>query len=89
MFECRGCESKDKEIGHLRSHVDELLKLVERAQARVTELADPGIGRRINPPAPGPGWRETQDRFRIQPQYPGYEPRPEPAFEVTDGVEKS
>lgn len=48
---CRACDAKDKEIEHLLALLGEANTRSEKAQARVSELADPGISRRLNPVA--------------------------------------
>lgn len=83
MFECKGCMAKDKEIDHLRANIHDLLQSLEKAQARVMELAEPGVNRRMNPPAQAAAPVPPQ-MFRIPPQYPGYEPRMEPVVEVDE-----
>ena len=90
MFECKGCKAKDEEIAHLRANIDSLLGMLEKAQARITELAEPGINRRMNPPPPSAGWRMPPPQgVRVHPQYPGYEARMEQQFEITEpGEEK-
>jgi len=82
MFECKGCLAKDKEIDHLRANIHDLLQSLEKAQARVMELAEPGVNRRMNPPVPTR--HSPPAHFRIEPQYPGYEPRMEPVIEVDE-----
>jgi len=82
MFECRGCQSKDNEIDHLRASISALFDQLERAQARVMELAEPGVNRRMNPPANQPQRRPQAHELR--PELPGYEPRLEAILEVDD-----
>ena len=83
MFECRACKAKDEEIDRLQVNVKDLLEMLEKAQARVMELAEPGVNRRLAPQrtevAP-----EHAARFRVPPQFPGYEPRPETVIEVDE-----
>lgn len=73
---CRACEAKDSEIAHLRSHLERLSGMVERAQARIVEVERPGAERAVRAaertprtareaPAPPP---------RYVPTFPGYEP---------------
>jgi len=47
LFECRGCKAKDQEIAHLIVQLDKLAAMVEKSQARVAELAEPGISLRL------------------------------------------
>jgi hypothetical protein len=47
LFECRGCKAKDSEILHLMGQLDKLNAMVEKAQQRITELAEPGITLRL------------------------------------------
>jgi len=83
MFECRGCAAKGQEIDHLRANIEKLLEQLEKAQARVMELAEPGVNRRMNPPAEARD-RQPVQRYRIPPEFPGYEPRAEMVLEVDD-----
>ena len=82
MFECRGCAAKDQEIDHLRANIEKLLEQLEKAQARVMELAEPGVNRRMNPQ--GEVHKRPPTQYRIQPEFPGYEPRAEVVLEVDD-----
>lgn len=47
LFHCRGCAAKDSEIAHLMGQLDKLQAMTEKAQARVAELAEPGIAMRL------------------------------------------
>jgi len=47
FFDCRGCKAKDSEILHLYGQLDKLQAMVEKANARVAELAEPGISMRL------------------------------------------
>lgn len=79
MFECKACEAKTEEIEHLRSIITELQKQLEKATARVMELAAPGIERRM---ASAPA---VMPRPQVPPRdmMPGYEWRqPEPRLVV-------
>jgi hypothetical protein len=46
LFGCRGCEAKDSEIAHLLLEVSRLHEHLDKAQARVLELAQPGSNAR-------------------------------------------
>jgi|GEM_PF-4524644 len=80
MFKCRACEAKEKEIDHLRAIIAELQKQLEKATARVMELAQPGIERRMQTPPPEMPRPEQGDSWRYMdnPRYlmPGEERRP-------------
>jgi hypothetical protein len=82
MFECKGCAAKDQEIDHLRANIEKLLEQLEKAQARVMELAEPGVNRRMNPPAEV--HKRPAQHWRVPPELPGYEPRLEAVLEVDD-----
>lgn len=75
LFSCRGCKSKDSEILHLMGQLDKLGAMVEKAQARLAELAEPGISLRLagaeragsrEPPPPRVVGRP------LVPTFPGY-----------------
>lgn len=83
MFECKGCKAKDEEIAHLQANVAKLLEMVEKSSAKVMELAEPGVNRRMQPQPQAPGGPPTP-RYAVPPQYPGYEPRVETVFEVDE-----
>lgn len=78
LFDCRGCKAKDSEIAHLIAQLDKLNGMIEKAQARVTELAEPGINLRLAGAtragaAPGPRTERPALRPRV-PTFPGYAP---------------
>jgi len=83
MFECRACKAKDEEIAHLQANVKDLLEMLDKAQARVMELAEPGVNRRMAPQRTEVS-REHRARFSVPPQFPGYEPRVEQVVEVDE-----
>lgn len=79
LFDCRGCKAKDSEIVHLMAQLEKLSAMVEKANARVAELAEPGIALRMagadrmasvgRPPAPRAARPMVQG-------FPGYGPEP-------------
>lgn len=50
MFWCRACKAKDEEIHHLLALLHEANERAEKATARLTEAAAPGVNARIAPP---------------------------------------
>jgi len=71
---CRGCEGRDQEIAHLVGQLEKLNGMLERAHARVVEVADPGANARA-----AHAERRTEDAARprrasvvLQPTAPGY-----------------
>jgi hypothetical protein len=89
FFDCRGCRAKDGEIAHLMAQLDKLAAMVEKSQARVAELAEPGIAMRlagadraaIRPPA------AARPARRMVQGFPGYglEPKMGPNVELDEG----
>lgn len=69
---CRACEAKDKEIEHLLALLGEANARSEKAQARVSELADPGISRRLAVPV-APIRRDNLVPVQPISGFPGYE----------------
>jgi len=78
---CRTCDAKDKEIEHLLALLDRSSANLEKAQARLSEIVDPGLTQRLVPrlpPAP-----RTQPLRDNAPQFPGYEPmKPTGSLEI-------
>lgn len=76
IFDCRGCKAKDGEIAHLMGQLDKLNAMVEKANARVAELAEPGIAMRLAG-ADRAGSREPAPPRIVGrplvPSFPGYE----------------
>lgn len=88
LFKCRGCEAKDAEIAHLRAELERFHQHLERAQQRLTEIAVPGIEKRIAS-ATQP-IREAPKRAvpLVASSFPGYGPRPaRPAYDVQESGE--
>ena len=83
-FKCQACEARREEIDHLRAELDAILKQNELLTKRITELADPGIDRRLRPPrAVPPGQVVGAARVPSAGEFPGYERRPStPELEV-------
>jgi hypothetical protein len=93
LFGCRGCEAKDSEIAHLLLEVSRLHEHLDKAQARVLELAQPGSNARavalrgpslVRPQAPpltaAQVVEQKEKRATTMAEgdnFPGYE-RPEP-----------
>ena len=75
MFECKACAARLDEIGHLRAIITDQQTALEKAQARVMELAEPGVNWRMSKP------KEPAARIPApQPdpeEFPGYERRVE------------
>lgn len=73
IFDCRGCRAKDSEILHLMGQLDKLSAMVEKSQARVAELAEPGIALRLAAAdrTPPPGRERPAPRSRVH-GFPGY-----------------
>lgn len=70
---CRSCEAKDREIEHLLALADRLTVQTEKAQARLAELAQPGLTQRIEPRAPRALVPVAAATGRPAIQFPGYE----------------
>jgi|GEM_PF-2363357 len=83
-FKCQACEARREEIDHLRAELDALHRQNEILTKRLTELADPGIDRRLRPPRPVPPGQVFTGRPPAQAtEFPGYErPQPKPEVEV-------
>jgi len=74
LFDCRGCKAKDTEILHLMGQLDRLNAMVEKANARVAELAEPGIAMRLaGADRPRPQVERPIPRPRVA-TFPGYAP---------------
>lgn len=87
LFGCKGCAGRDQEIRHLMAELERVHGHLEKAQARICELAEPGTERRIaalekrdTQPLPRP--RKTPDRYG----FPGYDSLP---IKTGDKVEVS
>jgi len=94
LWKCEACEARKDEIGHLRAELSAVHEQNTLLTKRLTELADPGIDRRLRMPRPiemktpipvggpteGPGVPVGKP---AGPQFPGYERPPvKTAFEV-------
>lgn len=77
---CRGCAAKDQEISHLIMLLEKQQQQLERAQARVSEIADPGITQRIEKKAPPP----RPPKAQLVAGFPGYSPHVAPPRIVAD-----
>lgn len=91
LFDCRGCKAKDGEILHLLGQLDKLNAMVEKAQARVAELAEPGIAMRLagaDRAATRPPTTPRVARPMVQ-GFPGYGPEPKmgPHVQLDEGPE--
>jgi len=73
MFECKACEARIQEITHLRAIITEMQAATEKAQARVMELAEPGVNRRMSRPQE-PAARIPRP-LPVPQEFPGYESR--------------
>jgi len=79
---CEGCEARREEITHLRAELEQVHRQNETLTKRLTEIADPGIDRRLRPPRPIDPAKVVPPSVPL-PQYPGYERPPgKPAIEV-------
>lgn len=92
IFSCRGCKAKDGEISHLIAQLDKLNAMVEKAQARVAELAEPGISLRLAGASRAeamPAMRPRPAPRPLVPTFPGYPPERKrgPHVEIAEGDE--
>lgn len=80
---CRTCEAKDTEIAHLLALLDKANAQVEKAQARMSELLEPGLNQRLEAPRRPMPVRPTPDPAQGI-GFPGYAPGPRavPKIEV-------
>lgn len=92
LFSCRGCKAKDSEILHLMGQLEKLDAMVQRANDRVAELAEPGITLRLA----GADRARTAPLERSRPaprprvaSFPGYDPERKsgPNVEIAEGGE--
>lgn len=76
FFKCRGCTAHELEIVHLMAQLDRLSGMVEKSQARVAELAEPGIAMRLagaDRVAKQAPLRERPAPRPLVPTFPGYD----------------
>ncbi len=78
LFGCRGCEARDKEIGHLLAQLNAQRDHTTKLAAQLCEIASPGSTRRADPPPPKPATVvETKEKARAKDEdryaFPGYE----------------
>ena len=81
LFGCNACAAKDETIKVLLARVDYLERALDKAQARLTEIAAPGAAYRIDRAAMPRPHKEATDakaareamRFNAG-EFPGYEP---------------
>ena len=89
LFDCRACKAKDSEILHLMGQLDKLNAMVEKANARVAELAEPGISMRLAGAARvGEPARARPATRPLVPTFPGYpaERSAAPQVELDEGA---
>lgn len=85
LFKCRGCEAKDAEILRLVAELDRFHKHLERAQQRLTEIAVPGIEKRIASAAQPLKEVPKRETPVVGAAFPGYGPRPaRPRYDVEE-----
>lgn len=73
---CRSCEAKDKEIEHLLALLKEANAQTEKAQARLADIASPGVAQRLEPRPVRPPREVPVAAPTVQ--FPGYAPSRRP-----------
>jgi len=79
LFGCKGCEGRDQEVRHLLAEIERLHVLVDKAQARICELAEPGIETRVRVGREKPEripLKEKLERPQARYGFPGYDSLP-------------
>lgn len=96
FFSCAACEARTNEIDHLRVELTEKNKQIDTLIKRLTEIAEPGIDRRLQPPralgplpgpirGPGPTTPPPPTlKNEAGANFPGYERAPgRPDYEIS------